>query len=196
MNNAAIHDPYKMYKREGVIPWVASEGGPLLLLSVSDADLWNGVGPELGPSVTDYSHPSTGTDYSRACAAVNGTVALISVGDAAALAVDGFNQDIGVMKDKQGQFLLVAAERMDDEKEIVDALLNGSDALTWNATDLMLNLSGDALLFDSALPGTYAKQEGSGLRIPMPPGRYQIYTAVFQPDKWTRLTVYRFTAAK
>jgi hypothetical protein len=145
-----------------------SEGGPLIVMSESNAAHWRGVFDAAGTRIFGQSP----CDYDRACATSFG---LIDVGLGKALTLE--TPDNGAFIARPEGALIVRWIGADDAATLISAAL----ALTEDAfTDPVGDLDhegGRLMMFDSALDGARLPDDRTAA-IELPPGRYAVRLCV------------------
>lgn len=154
--------------------WVDSAGGPLLAAPRAVLDRWEGVADE------DADGPvETWGDYGRACS-VEGHIGSIPIGDQHGLVLGDEPASTTFLPD-ESLFLRWAAAG--SESEIVDAARRAlRRGVTWDDDeDLIWNVPGTVVLFDSAWPGSEL-DPGDHLVIDLTPGRYRVRATFIKDD--------------
>jgi hypothetical protein len=177
----------------GLSQWIASEGGPLLLLPADLLPLWEGVAPPAAERVIVATFRALGpeasaTDYERAC----------DVADALGLLDIGPGQGL-VLGDEPAQTawwplaaggLLVRWHYATSEAAVLAALRETPPTVFGPPACVLTVGPTPLILFDAALPGSEALR-GEHLRLALPPGAYTVATADYRPDRALSLTVHR-----
>jgi hypothetical protein len=177
--------------------WVATGGGPLILVPVEVALHWrgtDGIGPSSKVKVSWGEDDFSGTDYGRACG-VDDYLGVLACGpgDCLILGDEPMQTTFLPMKDCG---LIVRWMWAECEEDVLRAVRSVPENV-WEATPHRLQVGeGDLLLFDSAYPGDDLPKTGDGaeipwLKLPVPRGTYEIDTADYQPDERTRLILHR-----
>ncbi len=174
------------------LPWVATLGGPLLIIPATLAAAWRGTDPPLDPAraracAPGWSLPEAPSDYDRAGLDLDDvhveeyeSCGSLAVGDGRALVLDGETSTTGV-GGPDGAVLLrgVAVATVADAHALI-AQLDAEAA--WRPTALRLDVgAGGLLAFDAAFPGAadpaaIAADQGV-LHLALAPGRYAIRCA-------------------
>jgi hypothetical protein len=146
------------------LTWVTSAGGPLLVAPQSALSQWMGV--------TDHDGPvETWGDYGRACS-VGGYIGRVAIGERQGL----------VLGDEPAMTAYLPAERLFvrwvaayEQDELVTAARQAvRSGVEWDEDeDLVWEVEGPVVLFDSALPGAELKPDNH-LVIDLEPGRYRV----------------------
>jgi hypothetical protein len=177
-----------------LLPWVYSEGGPLLLLDERDLAGWGGVVDQIdGPRMEEsYSPGGKRTDYDRACA-VRGYLGRISVGVREALVLDDMPMQTTWMPPSGTDGGMLARWMYaENEAELLHWLQVMPRGIFHRDFPFLVERS-PLVLFDSAFAGrNVRKRPTEYLSIELVPGTYQIETAVYQPDAQTCIVMHRF----
>jgi hypothetical protein len=178
---------------ELTLPWICSEGGPLLLLSEEYLPAWKGCDVPSGGRVIQatfrWNGPgSPATDYDRACD-VNGYVDLLDVGSGHGLVLGDEPMETMWWHSEVGDGgILVRWGYADDEARVVHSLARIPDDV-WEETSLLFTVGQSPLyLFDSAWPG---REVSRHLVIQVPQGTYSVATGIYRPDDRTELVLHR-----
>jgi hypothetical protein len=177
-----------------MLPWVHSEGGPLLLLDERDLASWGGVVDEIEAPRTEQSFSTGGkrTDYDRACA-VRGYLGRISVGAREALVLDDIPmQTTWVPPTGADGGMLARWMFAENEAELLRWLREIPRGVFRREFRFLVERS-PLVLFDSAFAGrNVTKRPAEYLLIELERGTYEIETAVYQPDMQTCTVLHRF----
>lgn len=177
-----------------MLPWVYSEGGPLLLLEERELASWGGVVDEIeGPgSEQSFSPGGKRTDYDRACA-VRGYLGRISVGAREALVLDDMPMQTTWVPRTGGVGGMLARWMFaESEAEFLRSLQAIPPGVFHREFRFVVERS-PLVLFDSAFAGrNVSKRPAEYLSIELAPGTYEIETAVYQPDAYTCMVIHRF----
>lgn len=177
--------------------WVATGGGPLILVPVEVAHLWRGI-DGIGPSSEVWENwgenKFSGTDYGRACG-VDDYLGVLACGPSECLILGDEPMQTTFLPAKDVSLIVrcMWAESEDDVIRVIQSVPEG----VWEATLHRLNVGeGQLLFFDSAysgddLPTTSAGANVPWLKVSIPRGTYEIDTADYQPDQQTRLILHR-----
>jgi len=177
--------------------WVASLGGPLILVPVEVAHLWrgtDGIGPssEVWESWGQDDFP--GTDYGRACG-VDDYLGVLACGPGECLILGDEPMQATILPASDGG-LIVRWMWAECEEDVIQVIRSVPEDV-WEAISHRFNVGeGDLLLFDSAYPGDDLPTTSAGtnvpwLRVSVPRGTYEIDTADYEPDQRTRLILHR-----
>jgi hypothetical protein len=158
------------YAEPGVVEWVESGGGPLVVVPETVLPFWVGAdGDELA------------SDYDRACEE-DGDVGLLPVGDSAAL-VFGEEPASTTYLPEHGTFVRwYAAE---SEEQLLAEVRTALDSAVWGP-EMVWTVPGPVLLFDAAWPGKDSLRSDH-VWISLEPGRYTVRAARVQPGPETWL---------
>lgn len=158
--------------------WMESGGGPLLLAATPLLAHWSGTAP---------SERTAGeTDYQRACA-VGNEIDTIDLGDAQAVVL-GDEPNRTVMFLRASDLLLVRWRWANSEEELLAALRDALDQLSFISAGTFLTVPGEHLLFDSAFSGTEVAESSS---VILEASDYAIDTATFEPSSSTSALIHR-----
>jgi len=177
--------------------WVATGGGPLILVPVEVAHHWrgtDGIGPSSEVWETWGEDEFFGTDYGRACG-VDDYLGVLACGPGECLVLgdEPMQTTFLPMKDCG---LIVRWMWAECEEDVIRVIQSVPQSV-WEATLHRLHVGGGVLLlFDSAYPGDDLPTTSVGTNIPwlkvsVPSGTYEIDTADYQPDEQTRLILHR-----
>lgn len=168
--------------------WIASAGGPLILLSGEYASKWLGVGLLDEELDFDIMPPSQNTDYDRACA-VEGYLGLLEVGAGQGLVLGDEPMSTAWWQLTATEGVLIRWVYGDGETDLVQ-LLTPFEEHAWTSSRLNLSVGKHPLyLFDSALPGDEAIDER--LTITLAEGSFAIDTAIARPNAHTEVVLHR-----
>lgn len=177
-----------------MLPWVNSEGGPLLLLDERDLPSWGGVVDEIEGPRTEQSFSPGGkrTDYDRACA-VRGYLGRISVGTREALVLDYMPmQTTWLPLSGANGGMLARWMFAESEAKFLSWLQAVPRGVFHHEFRFVVERS-PLILFDSAFAGRNVRKPlVEHLLIELDPGTYEIETAIYQPDAKTCLVIHRF----
>jgi hypothetical protein len=172
--------------------WIESAGGPLLLLSEKRLGDWGGVFDLIsGPAATaSYSPGGKPTDYDRACS-VDAFIGVISVGtDEGVVLGDEPMRTAWIPYHSGNGGIVVRWVFGESEEEFLNWIDKIPESL-FQAEGAFNVKEPRLLLFDSAAAGcNVATRPEEYLSIELQPGRYQIRTAVFRPDKRSCMVVH------
>jgi hypothetical protein len=155
----------------GHMKWVDSEGGPLVLMGEALLSNWRGCfGPARGS-----------TDYDRACQ-VDDYVGVIDVGNGKGLVLGDEPMPTAWVPRANGGIL--ARVGYTPSKKATEQQLAQLGDIAFQPAGLRIPLAARNLLFDSALAGTDARQEG--LLVQLEEGLYQVGVSDHRPttDMW------------
>lgn len=156
------------YADPGLVDWVESGGGPLVVVPAEVLAQWEGADSE-GPE----------SDYDRACAVV-GFAGLLAVGASHALVL-GDEPASTVFLPEYGVFVRwVAAE---SEAELLDSVGAALEDAAWEDRQVW-DVPGPVVLFDSAWPGCEVEPDNHA-RVDLAGGRYEVRAALAQPNSET-----------
>ncbi|MDI1466105.1 Imm21 family immunity protein [Catellatospora sp. KI3] len=146
------------------LTWITSAGGPLLVAPQSALASWAGV--------IDTDRPvETWGDYGRACA-VDGYTGLIAIGDQEGLVL-GDEPAMTTYLAEDRLFVRWAAAYDEDELVVAAGRLVQED-VNWDVSEeLVWDVEGPVVLFDSAEPGA-DPEPGNHLVIDLEPGQYRV----------------------
>jgi hypothetical protein len=167
--------------------WMKSAGGPLICLETPLMSSWCGAE---GTFRTGKCVASQHSDYDRACA-MSDYAGLVDVDGGSALVLGDLPLATTVFGKAPFELYVVRAVYMDPGTEVA-LFADYFDESFFRASLEALNftISSDALaMFDSALPGSDQSKEV--LAFSLSPGRYEIKTALVDPDERTSLVVHR-----
>lgn len=185
--------------------WVVSTGGPLLLVPGEHLPLWGGVEPPADGRRIEAQFRFNGpdepaTDYDRACdVSMAGYVGLLDIGTGQGLVLGDDSNSTAWQpaaaasaggNDTGG--LLIRWVYADREADIIAALAHVPQT-AWRDEGLVLSVGHEPLyLLDAACPGSELEGDSS-MTIHLPPGRYAIATAEYEPNSHTSLLLHRLT---
>jgi hypothetical protein len=177
------------------LKWLASSGGPLLLLASEYLQYWEGSDPPTGGRTIDARFRWTGqsddpaTDYDRACD-IDNYLGLVDVGPGQALVLGDAPLGTTWWPAAPGGGLLVRWRYAQDEASVVRALADIPEAI-WEPAQFELRVgNGPLYLFDAAYPGAMATEY---LVVELRSGHYAAATAVYEPDDFTALVLHRLS---
>jgi hypothetical protein len=172
--------------------WVASGGGPLLVLPVDALPYWNGADEQesaLIPSLKDGGD----SDYARACS-VQDWIGLISVGPSEGLILADEPLDTRWWRDPWGATYLLRWMYGDTPALVIQSLADLASAAFQRTGLVFRNASDRVVLFDSAMPGTDILTPYSSIGLPR--GAYNLDLTHFEPSDTTKMIVVRITPAE
>ncbi|MFG2994876.1 Imm21 family immunity protein [Streptomyces sp. NPDC048257] len=162
------------YADPGLVDWVESGGGPLVVVPAAVLASWEGADGE-GPE----------SDYGRACSVV-GYARLVAVGSSQALVL-GDEPSSTAFLPEHGVFVRwVAAESEADLLGGVEAAMKDAD---WEGEQVW-EVPGPVVLFDSAWPGSEVEPDNH-MRVDLAAGRYELRAALAQPHSLTTFQLVR-----
>lgn len=174
-----------LYQR-GLLKWIESGGGPLILLPEDRLNAWHGTDD------TNYQTENSGRlgsiDYERACA-VEDLLGLVQVADTQALVLGDEPMSTAWHPTGRADGLLIRWVYGEDINAVPTYVRDLDDAI-WTSSGIMLTLRNQPYhLFDSAWPGPEAS---AWLEITLNEGRYEIDTGTAHPANRTELILHRF----
>ena len=158
--------------------WIASEGGPLILMEERLLPSWTGC------------FSADDSDYDRACA-VDDYAGVIRAGEGSALVLGDEPCQATFWSRPPVEHLIVRWQCADSEGA-VESCLKRMDKIVFDGAqtiDLFVE-SEKLILFDATLSGNDEIPEIERLEIDLRPGRYHIRTVVWQPDDQTSLILH------
>jgi hypothetical protein len=165
-------------RRQAVMQWIESGGGPLVLVPQTRLDRWCGVDCR---SIDDMS------DYDRACEVVD-DVAVIRVADTEILVLGDEPFRTTWLPNKKGG-LLVRWVYADREDSLSELLSDPSISEALSASGVSFMTPGTCLLFDSAEPGDDIR--GDSMALALEPGTYAVASAIVNPSAEVRLVIHQ-----
>lgn len=180
------------------VNWVASAGGPLLLLPERLLSAWEGSDkPRRGRRIeatSRWNARGPATDYDRACD-VRDYVGVIRVGEGFGLVLgDEPLATTWIPSDDADGGVLVRWVHAQGDDEVEVALMHAADQ-QFGPTNGVLRVDDPRLvLFDSALSGTNLLTPS--LVIEIPAGDYRVETARLEPDPETSLLLHRLVRVR
>jgi hypothetical protein len=167
---------------ENSLQWIASAGGPLLLLEEHLLSYWRGFN-------LPKNNPEFVTDYDRACE-IDDYIGIIGIDSGYGLVLGDDPCETAWFQFPEIQNgLLVRWIFAENEPAVIDALNNLQEA-DWQKTGVKMHLSnGKLILFDSACEGTNLDEK---LQIEISKGWYEVETLLYEPNKQTSLILHRF----
>jgi hypothetical protein len=179
-----------------------SNGGPLLLVPGENLLSWGGLAPppdgrQIEAQFRWNGQAAPATDYDRACD-VKEYVGLLDIGASQGLVLGdephGTTWHASVASDgsDDASGILIRWVYADTEADVIAALKHVPESV-WRDDGLVLCVGHEPLyLLDTAYAG--GELEGDNyLTIHLPPGRYSIATAEYEPDSQTSLLLHRLT---
>ncbi len=178
--------------RQGLV-WVASEGGPLLLLDRGLSEYWTGV---FTPGANPEEDPLEGTDYGRACA-VEEYLGVVDVGPGRGVVLGDEPTATAWLPVSEGGGVLVRWVAAESEEDVV-AALGDLESAEWEPAGVSLEVtSGELVLFDAACARGNCGPDSAGsvgsLVIELEPGMYTFETAEYGSDDDTELLLHRLS---
>ena len=171
--------------------WIASGGGPLIVLPDSALAYWNGADePEMGIIPVDEGASS---DYERACS-MSDWVGVIPVGPEEGLVLGDEPLDTRWWRPHEsGSLYLIRWIHGDSTGSVLESL-SALDELPLEPTGVLFrNNSERVVLFDSAMPGTDILTPYSSMNLA--PGTYMVAMGQFKPNPKTKVLVLRLARA-
>lgn len=182
----------------GPIRWVASGGGPLIVVPVEVARHWRGdeaIWPLTGGLGMIWEAVRNDSDYGRACR-VDGYLGVLDVGPGSCLILGDDPMQTTYLRTNDGG-LIVRWSFAECEEDVVTAARSVPED-TWEKTTHRIEIAdGGLLIFDSAYPGDdLPTSDGDGANVPwlkfaLPKGGYEIDTCDHEPDDLTHLILHR-----
>ena len=175
------------------LKWIASEGGPLLLVQRPFLSKWEGCNPPSGGRIVKATSQASGaavaTDYDRACD-INDYLGILSVGEGIGVVLgDEPAQTAWLPKNDGCHAILVRWIYADDEDSLLSQMGNIPDSV-WGKPQIAVELSADpVMLFDAALSGADLDER---LEVSLPPGQYRVDTACYEPLESISVVLHRF----
>jgi len=156
--------------------WIASTGGPLVILEDRLLDHWEGVG--------DAVQLGEGTDYDRACA-VDGWIGIVEVGDGTAVVLGDEPAATCAFDAPSGVLVIRWIHASSDwDPGDVEKLLKQR----WERSAIWTVGSQEQTVQDSAFAG--GDSEIDRLHLRLPAGRYEVLTADHRPDPETYMVLH------
>jgi hypothetical protein len=187
----------------GALRWIQSNGGPLLLVPGEIVLSWEGIAPpadgrHIEAQFRWHGQDSPATDYDRACD-VKEYVGLLSIGTGHGLVLgDEPHSTAWQASATSGESdddtcgVLIRWVYANSEAEVMEALKHVPET-AWRADGLLLSVCRELLyLLDAAYAGRELKGDNH-VTIHLPPGRYSIATAEYEPDSQMSLLLHRLT---
>lgn len=180
--------------------WIASAGGPLILIPEKSYKLWSGIFKRsayligIEEDAEDFLDPDE-TDYGRACL-VDDYLGLVKV-DSEEVLILGEEPMLTTFFFSLEQPVLARWCYGESEALVenylatidLDSIGNWEFALTLNIS------STRQFLFDAACSASMLDHESNDyLPLNIPQGRYKIWTSMYEPDAKTKLIIHRFDA--
>ncbi|MGV9846204.1 immunity 21 family protein [Streptomyces fungicidicus] len=166
------------YAEPGTVEWVESGGGPLVAVPEKVLPFWTGADGE-----------ETASDYDRACE-VDGLVGLLPVGDSTALVL-GDEPAATAFLPEHGTLVRWIAG--DAEADLLASVPAALDTAQWQP-EVYWRVSGTALLFDAAWPGSDSAATDH-VSLALTPGRYAVRAARVQPGPETWMVLVQLRPA-
>jgi hypothetical protein len=179
--------------------WVASNGGPLLLVPEEFVDAWLGIDPPPDGRVIRtrfrWNESSPPCDYDRACD-INDYLGEISVGRGSAVVLgDEPLPTVWRPSPNAEGGVLVRCRYVESEAD-EQRLLESIPAVDFELSSFHLEtLSGRVALFDSAFAGADFLSQGAGAWLQLPRGRYRIGIAEWKPEPEAAFLLHHITTA-
>ena len=161
----------------GALRWVRTHGSPLILLPEGLLDAWRGAeGPT--PERTDWQRASDSAGY----------IARVAVGRGAGVVLGDEPLPTAWLPAGSGG-VLVRRVYAPSEAAVTAALAALADDLEWHWEGFAIESDGTLVLFDAAHAGDDLPADH--LRIPLPPGRYDVDTFALKPNEETALLLHK-----
>lgn len=178
--------------------WIASAGGPLLLLPVNLRDCWDGIDPPSNNRKVEARFrwkrtADPATDYDRACD-VDDYLGILEVGPGTGLVLGGEPMETAwIPQPTEGGGLLVRWMWAEDDASVERALAVVPEKLWQRKPERFAFQAGPLALFDAACSG---KQALESIEIDVQGGTYNLETATYRPDDLTSLVLHRLRRAR
>ena len=181
------------------LKWIATAGGPLVLISDKSYKLWSGilkrssyVENRLEEAINFMDAEET--DYGRACE-IQDYLGVVDIGSDFAL-VFGDEPMLSTVQYTTDKKIIVARWVYADSEKFVDQILQALDTAKIDNWQLSLTfefLSDKQYLFDAASNFRMIENDTENyLTVNIAQGRYTIWTSVYEPDDKTRLLIHKF----
>jgi hypothetical protein len=177
--------------------WVQSGGGPLIVIPVEIAHHWRGDGglglPDGDLSIV-WETVRDHTDYGRGCG-MDDYLGILEVGPGRCLVLGDEPMATTFFPIEEGG-VFVRWIYAENEEDVVRAVRSVPESL-WERFPQTFDVGkAGLLLLDSACPGDdlrppLAKGIYSWMKLSVPNGTYQVYTADYEPDDRTHLILHR-----
>jgi hypothetical protein len=176
--------------------WIASAGGPLILLDERYLSAWLGSDQTDDFDLDAPEEPSDRvTDYDRACAvAVDGYIGILAVDGGQAVVFGGEPMSTAWIPRAASEGIFVRSWYADvqDEERLVEHVAS-IDEEAWTPTGFTLQVDGQPLLlFDAAYSGLEAAEDAEHLTVALDAGRYAIESTILEPSQRAKWLVHRF----
>ena len=182
----------------GSINWVASAGGPLIVVPVEIAHHWRGdevAWPLSGGLEMIWAAVRRDSDYGRACE-IEGNLGMLEVGPGSCLILGDDPMQTTIIP-SDGGGLIVRWFHAESEDDVLHAVQSVPED-AWESTTIKIQIGlGGLLVFDSAYPGdglpVSPSEDGSvsWLGVAFARGNYEIDTIDYEPNDQTRLILHR-----
>ncbi|WP_406738219.1 immunity 21 family protein [Streptomyces sp. NBC_00853] len=159
---------------QGLVDWVESGGGPLVVVPAEALTRWEGADSE-GPE----------SDYDRACAVV-GFTGLLAVGPSHVLVLGDEPSSTAFLPEYGAFVRWVAAE---SEAELLGSVGAALEDAAWEDGQVW-DVPGPVVLFDAARPGSQVEPDNHA-RVDLAAGRYEVRAALVQPNPETAFHLVR-----
>ncbi|MGI5507600.1 Imm21 family immunity protein [Streptomyces sp. CA-106131] len=160
------------YADPGVVEWVESSGGPLVVIPESALPSW------LGADSDEHR-----ADYESACE-VDDWIGLISVGQEFGLVLGGEPASTAFLP-QHGLFVRWCAA--ESEAEFLEGVGAAIEVAVWEP-ELLWDVSGPVVLPDAVWSGSEFEGEDH-VRVALEPGRYAVCAAYVEPNPLTSLVL-------
>lgn len=187
--------------------WLASDGGPLLLVPGEYLSAWEGVGLPSGGRVIQAHFRWAGpdkpaTDYDRACD-VEGYLGQLEIGGGSGLVLGDqpamtawwpVTKNHSTAPDIVGYLVRWIAADSEEEMRAAAIAADQDKTVQWQNTGLSIRVSNQPIyLLDSAAPSSWLEDDDF-LTIDLEPGVYEVATADHVPNPRTSMVLHRFSA--
>lgn len=186
--------------------WIESAGGPLIIISDNAIHLWSGIykrEPYLLGIYEDADDfmDSTEADYGKACL-VDDYLGLIEMGEENCLVLgdEPMPTTFFTSEDNEINIARFYYYGIKDSEHSVDKLLTDLNLAlidNWKYEFTVTFNSDKQFLFDSAVDGKelHKRQENTDFLLShLTPGKYKVFTAIFEPNEETKLFLHRLVA--
>jgi hypothetical protein len=181
------------------LKWIASAGGPLILISEKSYNLWSGIlkrSSYLDNQIennNDFLNAEE-TDYGKACL-VQDYLGIVNVGNDTALVL-GDEPLLTTVFLSVDSRVVIARWYYGEDEESVDSYLKTIDLNSIDNWEFSLTLKlscSKQYLVDSACSASMLdKGNNDYLSLNIKQGHYKIWTSIFEPDDKTKLILHKF----